>query len=150
MLLRLATAAILSSTAIVASTVATHESNDIETVKALDTRYQKAVERNDVNVMAELLADDFVLVTGQGSVHDKAALLKSESSGDIRYEIQSDSGQVVRMWGPNTAVITAKLHAKGTLRGEPFDKYLWFSDTYVRTAAGWKYVFGQASLPLPK
>lgn len=27
---------------------------------------------------------------------------------------------------------------------------LWFSDVYVRTASGWRYVFGQASLPLPR
>jgi hypothetical protein len=30
-----------------------------------------------------------------------------------------------------------------------FERKLWFSDTYVRTAGGWKYVLGQASLPLP-
>jgi len=29
-----------------------------------------------------------------------------------------------------------------------FDRKFWFSDTYVRTSAGWKYVFGQSSLPL--
>jgi hypothetical protein len=34
--------------------------------------------------------------------------------------------------------------------GKPFDKTLWFSDTYVRTPTGWRYVFGQASLALPK
>lgn len=26
---------------------------------------------------------------------------------------------------------------------------LWFSDTYVRSRSGWKYVFGQSSIPLP-
>jgi hypothetical protein len=31
-----------------------------------------------------------------------------------------------------------------------FDYTLWFSDTYVRTPNGWRYVFGQSSLPLPK
>jgi ketosteroid isomerase-like protein len=150
MLTRLAAAAILSFTTIAGSTGATRDSSDVETIKTLDTRYQKAVEQGDAKTMAELLGDDFTLVTGRGSVHDKAALLKSETSGDIRYEIQSDSGQTVRMLGPNTAVITAMLHMKGTLRGKPFDDHLWFTDTYVRTAAGWKYVFGQASLPLPK
>jgi hypothetical protein len=30
-----------------------------------------------------------------------------------------------------------------------FNRRLWFSDTYVRTAAGWRYFFGQASLRLP-
>jgi hypothetical protein len=47
-------------------------------------------------------------------------------------------------------VVTALLWAKGTKEGKPFEYKLWFSDTYVRTAAGWRYVFGQASLPLQK
>jgi hypothetical protein len=50
----------------------------------------------------------------------------------------------------DTGVVTAKLWIKGTRDGVPFDRTLWFSDTYVRTKGGWKYVFGQASLPLPK
>jgi hypothetical protein len=33
--------------------------------------------------------------------------------------------------------------------GKSFDRKLWFSDTYVRTKAGWRYAFGQASLALP-
>jgi hypothetical protein len=34
-------------------------------------------------------------------------------------------------------------------QGEPFDCKLWFSDTYVLTPSGWRYVLGQASLRLP-
>ena len=52
------------------------------------------------------------------------------------------------MWG-DTAVVTALLWLKGTEDGKPFEYRLWFSDTYMRTPAGWRYVFGQASLPLP-
>jgi uncharacterized protein (TIGR02246 family) len=150
MFFRLMTAAILCSTALATSNIAMRESDEVQTIKALDTRYQKAVERGDTNAMAELLSDDFTLVTGRGSVHDKAALLKSEASPDLLYEVQSDTEQTVRLLGPNTAAITARLHMKGTLRGKPFDDYLWFTDTYVRREGGWKYVFGQASLPLPK
>ncbi len=50
----------------------------------------------------------------------------------------------------DTAVVTAKLRLKGNRAGKPFDRLLWFSDTYVRTPAGWRYLFGQASLPLPQ
>jgi hypothetical protein len=46
-------------------------------------------------------------------------------------------------------VITALLWEKGTTDGKAFDKKLWFSDTYVKSATGWRYVFGQASLALP-
>jgi len=67
----------------------------------------------------------------------------------MHYEHQEDTDQTVRVWG-NTAVITAKLWEKGTDDEKPFDYMLWFSDTYVRTPSGWRYVFGQASLPMPK
>ena len=34
--------------------------------------------------------------------------------------------------------------------GSPRAVQQWFSDTYVRTPGGWRYVFGQLSLPMPK
>jgi ketosteroid isomerase-like protein len=123
-------------------------STDESIVAALDTEYQEAVKNNDVATMDRLLADDFALVTGNGRVYAKADLLKEAVEKTVIYERQDDSNQTVRVWG-NTAVITALLWAKGTDRGEPFDYKVWFSDTYVRTSTGWRYVFGQSSLRLP-
>ena len=123
--------------------------DDKKVVAALDTEYQAAVEKNDAATMSRILAADFVLVVGSGKVFTKADLLNDARSGRTVYEHQSDTEQTVRIWG-DTAVVTAKLWEKGTDNGKPFDKTLWFSDTYVRTPAGWRYVFGQASLPLPK
>ena len=122
--------------------------DDRAVVAKLDTEYQAAVKANDVATMSRILADDFVLVTGRGQAFTKADLLKSAASKDFVYEHQEDTNQTVRVWG-NTAVVTALLWLKGTNKGVPFDYKLWFSDTYVRTPAGWKYVFGQASLRLP-
>jgi ketosteroid isomerase-like protein len=118
-------------------------------VAALDTQYQAAVQKNDTAAMDRILADDFILVTGAGKTHTKADLLDEARSGRVLYERQDDSAQKVRVWG-DTAVVTAKLWAKGTQNGKPFEYSLWFSDTYVRTPTGWRYVFGQASLPLPE
>ncbi len=121
---------------------------DIETqVADLDTEYQAAVERNDAVTMDRILADDFVLVTGMGKTYTKDDLLEEARSGRMVYEYQRDGDQTVRVWG-DTAVITALLQAKGTDEGKPFDYKLWFSDTYVRTPTGWRYVFGQASTRL--
>ena len=122
---------------------------DQRSVAALDTEYQRAVKDNDVVTMARILADDFVVVEGSGKVWTKADLLESARNGRTHYEHQEDSEQTVRVWG-DTAVVTAKLWAKGLEDGERVDYVEWFSDTYVRTATGWKYVFGQASLPLPR
>jgi ketosteroid isomerase-like protein len=124
-------------------------SDDEKIVAALDTQYQAAVEKNDAVTMDRILADDFVLVTGTGKTFTKADLLKDARNKTAVYERQDDSNQTVRVWG-DTAVVTALLWAKGSEAGKSFEYKLWFSDTYVRTPTGWRYVFGQASLPLPK
>lgn len=122
---------------------------DSAIVAALDTKYQAAVKANDAEGMAAILAEDFVLVTGKGAVFTRNDLLTAARDRSATYEHQEDTHQTVRIWG-NTAVITALLWEKGVSGGKPFDKKLWFSDTYVRTPAGWKYVFGQASMALPE
>jgi uncharacterized protein (TIGR02246 family) len=124
---------------------------DEKAVAALDTEYQAAVEKNDAATMDRILADDFILVLGNGTVITKADLIKEAKAGTLKYEQQKevDSSQKVRVWG-DTAVVTAKLWVKYTTTdGKSSDHKLWFSDTYVRTKDGWRYVFAQASLPLP-
>lgn len=118
------------------------------TVAALDTQYQAAVKANDAATMDRILADDFVLVTGRGKTFSKPDLLEEARSRSTIYEKQDELEQKVRVWG-DTAVVTALLWIKGTSDGKPVERKLWFSDTYVRTPKGWKYVLGQASLPLP-
>lgn len=123
---------------------------DRRIVAELDTRYQEAVKRNDARTMGEILAGDFVLVLGDGRTFTRKDLLESATSRRIVYELQDEAAgtQTVRVWG-DTAVVTALLLLKGTNDGVPFDRRLWFSDTYVRMPQGWRYVFGQASLKLP-
>jgi ketosteroid isomerase-like protein len=125
--------------------------DDAKTVAALDTKYQATVKANDAATMDHILADDFILVTGRGKVFSKADLIDSARKKEVTYERQDEEPgtQKVRVWG-DTAVVTALLWIKSVQEGKPADYKLWFSDTYVRTPTGWRYVFGQASLPLPK
>lgn len=144
-------AAILGAVAVAMTLAARADASSAEDQKivaALDTEYQAAVKRNDVVTMDRILADDFILITGQGKSFTKADLLAEARSGDYVYERQDELEQTVRVWG-DTAVVTALLWVKGTHKGEPFDYKLWFSDTYVRTPEGWHYVLGQAAQPLP-
>jgi len=132
-----------------ASAAATPE-EDRQSVSALDIAYQAAVKRNDVETMGRIIADDFILVLGNGTIVPRADLLASARSGRLVFEQQDEvpGSQTVRVWG-DTAVVTAQLWLRGTNDGAAFDRHLWFSDTYVRTPGGWRYAFGQASLPLP-
>ncbi len=123
-----------------------------EIVAALDTDYQAAVERNDWRVMDRILHPDFTLVLGNGSLVSRAEMIASARDEHIVYEKQVEipGTQTVRLFGEDTATVTALLWLKGMRRKEQvaFEYRLWFSDTYVRTREGWKYAFGQASTRL--
>ena len=121
-------------------------------IAALDTEYQAAVERNDWQSMDRILHPDFTLVLGNGTVVTRAALLDEARQRSFTFEKQVElpGTQTVRLFGSDTATVTALLWLKGKRAdGSAFDYKLWFTDTYVRTAAGWLYAFGQASLRLP-
>ncbi|MEO8276213.1 MAG: nuclear transport factor 2 family protein [Thermoanaerobaculia bacterium] len=125
---------------------------DKAAVGALDLTYQAAVKVNDAATMDVILHDDFVLVIGVGKIFNKKDLLDGARNQDATYTHQEEipGTQVVRLYG-DTAIVTAKLWIAGRNKGggDAFDYKLWFSDTYVRTPAGWRYAFGQAAQRLP-
>ena len=127
----------------------TGASDDVAMVYMLDDVYQAAVLRNDAAAMDRILTDDFVLVTGHGKVIGKAELLQEARDAKMRYDRQQDSQKTVRLVGKDAAVVTALLWVKGSSDDETFDYTLWFSDIYVRTPAGWRYAFAQASMRMP-
>ncbi len=135
------------------STVSSQPSTDrseAQQVADLDTRYQAAVEANDAATMAGILHAEFELVLGDGRRFTREQLLHAAQARESVYERQvEDTGtQTVRVVG-DTAIVTARLWSRGQGPRGPFEHRLWFSDTYVRTPEGWRYLFGQASLPLP-
>jgi ketosteroid isomerase-like protein len=127
------------------------EEADRRMVAKLDTEFQAAVKRNDADAIARILHKDMVLVLGDGRVSSRDEQIEEARKKVISYERQDEDpgSQSVRVSG-DTAVVTARLWIKGLHGGTAFDRRVWFSDTYVRTAAGWQYFFGQASLPLPR
>ncbi len=66
------------------------QQEDAKTVAALDTKYQPAVKANDAATMEQILADDFVLVTGRGKVDGKADLINSARKREVTYERQDE------------------------------------------------------------
>jgi uncharacterized protein (TIGR02246 family) len=146
-----AVAAALTLTLLAAPACANPEA-DRRAVAELDTAYQAAVERNDADAMAAIMHEDMILVLGDGSVHTRDDVLNWARQRLIEYEVQAEEPgtQTVRMYGPDTVVVTALLVARGTrANGTRVDVRLWFTDTYVRTPQGWRYAFGQASTALP-
>jgi hypothetical protein len=94
-----------------ASSVYGSEAEDHRSLAFLDTKYQRAVKDNDSRTMAAILANNFVVIGGDGKQWTKADLIKSATDGSTHYEHQ-DTERSVRLFG-NTGVVTAKLWVKG-------------------------------------
>jgi len=143
--------AMLGLVACVASGIAS-AADDAAAVAALDTEYQAAVERNDWQTMDRILHPDFVLMLGNGKSVSRSELIASARNKDVVYEKQvEDPGtQKVRLYGKDTATVTARLWLRYTGADQAVHDYkVWFTDTYVLTPDGWQYAFGMASLHLP-
>jgi ketosteroid isomerase-like protein len=125
--------------------------DDAKTVAALDRQYQTAMKANDDAAMDKILADGFTMVNGRGQVSTKSDVLKAAHEKKTIYDQieQKEGSQNVHVFG-DTAVVTSTLRVKGKQDGKPIDYEVWSSDTYSRTPAGWRYVFGQSSLPVEK
>ena len=121
---------------------------DPRTVGELDEEYQDAVGRNDVDTLAKILADDFMLVVGNGMRYSRKDLLEEAESRKYTYDVQSDSQRTVRVWG-DTAVVNALLLARGWEGETRFAYRVWFTDTYALIDGKWRYVFGQSGNRLP-
>lgn len=133
-----------------ASAGAAHVEADQQIVARLDLEYQAAVKRNDADTMDRILHPEFILVRGNGQTVSRAAIIDAARNKMIDYQVQDEEPgtQSVRVYG-DTAVVTALLNIKGRTQDGGLERRVWFSDTYVRTAQGWKYAFAQVSLPLP-
>jgi hypothetical protein len=146
-------ASIALATALFTGTAAAKE-DPAALVAGLDTQYQAAVESNDWQTMDRILHPDFTLVLGDGKVYSRADLIDAarEKRFEFEKQVEVPGTQTVRLFGDDTATVTALLWLKGRRVSNQgaFEYKLWFSDTYVRTKGGWKYAFGQASLRLPE
>lgn len=151
MTLRSTLTPLLATLALSAAPAHATPDQDRRAVADLDTAYQAAVERNDAPAMARILHPQMILVLGDGQVRTGEDLLVLARNREIIYErqVEDEGTQTVRLYGPDTAIVTARLWLKGVRGSRAFDRRLWFSDTYVRTPDGWRYVFGQASFDLP-
>jgi ketosteroid isomerase-like protein len=110
-----------------------------------EQQWTKAAKANDVNVIAPLLADDFVMMDSDGSMHAKAEVLALAKKakwttfeiGDVKVSVHGDS-----------AVVTGSWTGKGTDgNGKAVDAKERWVDTWIKTASGKWQCLASASAP---
>ena len=112
---------------------------------ALENAWNQAQLRHDARSLDGLVGDDFVYTDTDGTVMNKAQFLADIADTGYHATLMANENMKVYSY-PNTAVVTGTYHAKGTLRGKPFDHYGRFTDTWIYLDGMWQCVASHTTL----
>jgi len=115
-------------------------------VLAFETAATAAFQRNDAIAIDTLLTDDVTLILGDGTIQTKADLLREAREEVVKYSRFENVDQVVRFYGPHTAVVTGRTIILGTTKdGSAVEVDVIFTDALVKERGGWKFAAGHVS-----
>ena len=107
----------------------------------LEKRWNEAFLRNDVATLKSIMADDIVIVYGDGSRATRAEDIASIGKGEqISTSIQDEFH--VRVFG-DAAVVMSRLTATGLREGKQFRAQFRYIDVYEKRGGRWQCTITQ-------
>lgn len=107
-----------------------------------------AVVKGDVAMMEGLTSEDYILINANGRLSDKATTMRDIKTGVIKLTANEVSDMKVRVYG-DTAVVTGKSSAKGTIGGRELKGPVMFTRVYVKKSGKWQSVSFQQTPIVP-
>ena len=132
--------------AFVALAVQAQKSDSVEkAVAGLEQQWTSAAKMSDAKAVAPLLADGFINMDSDGTMHNKAESLARLK--DQKWELNEISDVKVTVHG-NTAIATGEWRGKGTdANGKAVDAHERWVDTWMKMANGKWQCVASASAP---
>ena len=118
-------------------------------IKKMEKDRAAAVVKGDVATLEKLTSDDYILINANGELSDKPTTMNNIKTGVIKLTANEVSDLKVRVYG-NTAVVTGKSTAKGTIGGRELKGPVMFTRVYVKKDGKWQSVaFQQTPIVAP-
>ena len=120
-----------------------------EQIKKMEKDRAAAVVKADVATLEGLTSDDYVLINANGQVSNKAETMSNIKTGKIKLTANEVSDMKVRVYG-DSAVVTGKSTAKGSINGVELKGPVMFTRVYVKKNGKWQAVaFQQTPIVAP-
>ena len=110
-----------------------------EELSTLETEWAQAFLKNDAEAIGRYMAEDWTVISPDGSAIDKATFLGLIKSGVLTHDQMEFAEVKVRVYG-DTAVVTSRATSKGKFRGEAFSELERSTDVLVKQKGQWKSV----------
>lgn len=112
----------------------------------LEEKLLQAALKGDASTFQKLLADDYFAISGvTGSVATKQESLKNYQTSKLKYDSLTPSETKVHVYNPTTALLTAKVEAKGKLGDQDLSGSYRYSRLYVKRGGQWQVVALQST-----
>jgi len=113
-------------------------------IEELEQEWRQAIVTNNVSEMDHLLADDYIGITSNGTIENKAQALAQRRAGTVQITQLDLSDVHVRVYG-NTAVVTSVANLVGTNGASDISGKYRYTRVYNRRLGQWKIVSFEAS-----
>lgn len=111
-------------------------------------KWREALLTNNVAEISNLLADDYLGISANGTLETKADVLARRRSGSVKITLLDLSDIKIRIYG-TTAVVTSKADVEGTSTSGPIGGRYRYTRVYTERGKQWKIVSFEASRVYP-
>ena len=122
------------------------EKPDVASIRALELKWVDAYKRRQIDAVAALLAEDYVITLEDGSTYGKVGFL-SYNAGPLRVDFADLADVKIRVH-ENIAVVTAAYHERGELGGKSYDYHDRLTDVWMKIGGKWELIASHYSLPV--
>ncbi len=126
--------------------LAAQDKSDAAAVRSLELKWTESYKQRQVDILASLLADDFVITVEDGNTYSKTGYISHSAEPSVRVEVAEMSDLKVRMHG-STAVVTGAYHERGESNGKRYEYHDRFTDVWMKSGGKWQVVASHYSIP---
>jgi len=117
-------------------------------VRRLEEKWTAAYKERDIDILSNLLTEDFVITVEDGNTYSKAGYITHSADPTVKVEVAELSDLRVRVRGGTIAVVTGAYHELGRSNGKPYEYRDRLTDVWVRAGNSWRVLCSHYSVPL--
>lgn len=105
-------------------------------------QYDQATFSNDIAMLANIVADDYLLVNSDSSVQDKHSYLTDFTVPGFKLDPYVMQEPVLKIWG-TTALTAGRLHLTWTQNGQRQNREVRIAHVWIKNAERWRLTYTQ-------
>jgi ketosteroid isomerase-like protein len=118
-------------------------------IQKLEEGMRLAALKGDAGWWDTYLADNFTDTDFRGKVSGKAEIVAMYRSSQINYETLNLSDRTLRIFAGDTVIVTGKMAAEGTYRGQNLAGDFQFTRVWIKMDLEWRLAASQATKIVP-